>query len=228
VLYLNPLGKAADVQEGGDMEWLVKNGVMVVAPDLVGIGEMGPGEFQGDSYVDSVSYNIWFASMLTHRSIVGIRAGDVVRIANQLKKEGVKEIYGLAKKQMAPVLLHAAAFDKDISKLALIQPYSSYRAIVMDNDYEADFLHSTVAGSIGVYDLPDLEASLAPKALLIAGVTDANGNISNDADIVNDLSVVKAAYQHAAPDKLQIVSERTISQLADPLKQWIGSEPKQM
>jgi len=228
MLYLNPSGKAADVQEGGDMEWLVKNGVMVVAPDLVGIGEMGPGEFQGDSYVDSVSYNIWFASMLTHRSIVGIRAGDVVRIANQLKKEGVKEIYGLAKKQMAPVLLHAAAFDKDISKVALIQPYSSYRVIVMDNDYEADFLHSTVAGSIGVYDLPDLEASLAPKALLIAGVTDANGNISNDADIVNDLSVVKAAYQRSAPNKLQIVSEGTISQLADKLKKWIGSEPKQM
>lgn len=226
MLYLNPSGKAADVQEGGDMEWLVKNGVMVVAPDLVGIGEMGPGEFQGDSYVDSVSYNIWFGGVLIHRSIVGIRAGDVVRIASQLKKEGVKEIYGLAKKQMAPVLLHAAAFDKDISKVALIQPYPSYRAIVMDNDYEADFLHSTVAGSIGVYDLPDLEASLAPKALLIAGVTDANGKISEDADIANDLLVVKAAYQHTSPNKLQIVNEGTISELADQLKQWIGTESK--
>ncbi|MGN6165970.1 MAG: alpha/beta hydrolase family protein, partial [Flavisolibacter sp.] len=228
MLYLNPSGKAADVNEGGDMEWLVKNGVMVVAPDLVGIGELGPGEFQGDSYVDSVSYNIWFAGILTGRSIVGIRASDVVRIARELKKEGVKEIFGLAKKQMAPVLLHAAAFDKNISKVALIQPYSSYRAIVMDNDYEADFLHSTVAGSIGIYDLPDLEASLAPKALLIAGVTDANGNISNDADIVNDLSVVKAAYQRGAPNKLQIVSEGTIPQLADELRKWMGTEPKQM
>ena len=228
MLYLNPAGKAADVEEGGDMEWLVKNGVMVVAPDLVGIGEMGPGEFKGDSYVDSVSYNIWFAGILTGRSIAGIRAGDVVRIANQLKKEGVKEIYGLAKKQMAPVLLHAAAFDKDISKVALIQPYSSYRAIVMDNDYNADFLHSTVAGSIGVYDLPDLEANLAPKSLLIAGVTDANGKISKDADILDDLSVVKAAYQHTSPNKLQIVSERAISELADQLKQWIGTEHKQM
>jgi len=221
MLYLNPSGKAADIQEGGDMEWFVKNGVMVVAPDLVGIGEMGPGEFKGDSYVDSVSYNIWFAGILTGRSIAGIRAGDVVRIADQLKKEGVKDIYGLAKKQMAPVLLHAAAFDKDITKVALIQPYSSYRAIVMDNNYNADFLHSTVAGSIGVYDLPDLEASLAPKTLLIAGVTNANGNISNDADIINDLSVVKAAYQHTAPDKLQIVSEGTISQLTDQLKAWL-------
>jgi len=228
ILYLNPEGKAADVQEGGDMEWFVKNGVMVVAPDLVGMGELGPGEFKGDSYVDSVSYNIWFAGILTGRSIVGIQAGDVVRIVNQLKKEGVKEIYGLAKKQLSPVLLHAAAFDKDIIKVALIQPYSSYRAVVMDKDYHAGFLHSTVAGSIGVYDLPDLAASLAPKDLLIAGVTDAGGNSNNDAGIVNDLSVIKAAYRRTVPNKLQIVSEGIVSQLADQLKKWMGSVPKQM
>jgi hypothetical protein len=98
----------------------------------------------------------------------------------------------------------------------------------MDNDYNAGFLHSTVAASIGVYDLPDLEASLAPKALLIAGVTDANGSTSKDADIVNDLLVVKAAYQRTAPNKLQIVNEGTVSQLADQLKQWMETDPKQM
>jgi cephalosporin-C deacetylase-like acetyl esterase len=228
MLYLNPSGKAADVEEGGDMEWFVKNGVMVVAPDLVGLGELGPGEFKGDSYVDSVSYNIWFAGILTGRSIVGIQAGDVIRITNQLKKEGVKEIYGLAKKQLSPVLLHAAAFDKSISKLALINPYSSYRAIVMDMDYNADFLHSTVAGSVGVYDLPDLAASLAPQSLMIAGITDAKGNISNDAEILNDLSVIKAAYQRTAPTQLQIVNEGAVSQLADQLKAWLGSESKHM
>jgi cephalosporin-C deacetylase-like acetyl esterase len=228
MLYLNPSGKAADVDEGGDMEWFVKNGVMVVAPDLVGLGELGPGEFKGDSYVDSVSYNLWFAGILTGRSIAGIQAGDVVRIANQLKKEGVKEIYGLAKQQLSPVLLHAAAFDKDIIKVALIQPYSSYRAIVMNNGYNPDFLHSSVAGSIGVYDLPDLAASLAPKDLLIAGATDANGNISNDAGIVNDFSVIKASYQRNAPNKLQIVNEGAISQIIDQLKKWMGPVPKRM
>jgi hypothetical protein len=98
----------------------------------------------------------------------------------------------------------------------------------MDNDYNADFLHSTVAGSIGVYDLPDLAASLAPKDLLIAGATDANGNISNDAGIVNDFSVIKASYQRNAPNKLQIVNEGTVSQLADQLKKWMGTVPKQM
>jgi cephalosporin-C deacetylase-like acetyl esterase len=222
MLYLNAEGKAADVEVGGDMEWFVKNGVMVVAPDLVGIGEMGPGEFKGDSYVDSVSYNIWFAGILTGRSIAGIRAGDVVRIINQLKKEGLKEFYGLAKKQMAPVLLHAAAFNKDISKVALIQPYSSYRAIVMDNGYNADFLHSTVAGSMGVYDLPDLAASLAPKELLLIGVTDGSGKNNNTVEINKDLSVIKAAYQRGAQDKLHIVP--STEKWQEHFKTWFGNK----
>jgi hypothetical protein len=151
---------------------------------------------------------------------VGIQAGDVVRIANQLKKEGVKELYGLAKKQLAPVLLHAAAFDKDISKVALMEPYSSYRSIVMTPDYNADFLHSTVARSIGVYDLPDLMASLAPNALLLAGVTDGKGD-NNAAETEPDIAVIKAAYQRTAPDKLQIVPAGTIEKLADNFKKWI-------
>ena len=206
MLYLNPAGKAADVEPGGEMEWFVKNGIMVLAPDLVGTGEMGPGEFKGDSYIDSVSYNIWFGAMLIGRSIVGIQAGDIVRLVNQLKQDSnVKEIYGIAKKQMAPVLLHAAAFNKDIHKIALVEPYSSYRSIAMNFQYNPDFLHSTVAGSVGVYDLPDLAASLAPKELLLIGVTDGNGNNNNTTEIDKDLSVIKAAYQRSAQDKLQIV-----------------------
>ena len=201
---------------------------MVVAPDLVGTGEMGPGEFKGDSYVDSVSYNAWFFALITGRSIVGIQAGDVIRLVNQIKTEGIKEIYGLAKKQMAPVLLHAAAFDKSISKLALIEPYSSYRAIVMDESYKAGFLHSTVASSIGVYDLPDLAASLAPRSLLLAGVTDASGNISNAKDIADDLWVIKEAYQRSAPANLQIVSSATITELANQFRSWIGVASKAM
>src|SRR4029079_19250449 len=125
-------------------------------------------------------------------------------------------------------LLHAAAFDNSISKLALIEPYSSYRAIVMDGNYKAGFLHSTVASSIGVYDLPDLAASLAPRSLLLAGVTDASGNITNAKDIADDLSVIKAAYQRSAPANLQIVSSATITELANQFRSWLGIATKAM
>jgi hypothetical protein len=122
---------------------------------------------------------------------------------------------------MSPLLLHAAAFDKDMKKVALLEPYSSYRSIVMSPLYEADFLHSTVPGAIGVYDLPDLAASLAPARLLMVGITDGNGD-TNTADINKDLSVVKAAYQNKnANDELQIEPALRAGKLSDALKKWL-------
>jgi cephalosporin-C deacetylase-like acetyl esterase len=222
LIYLNGLGKSADAEVGGQMEWFVKNGITVLAPDIVGTGELGPGVFHGDSYIDSVSYNLWFASMVIGRSIVGIQAADVVKLANVLKKEhNIKEIYGFAKEQMSPVLLHAAAFDKAITKVALVKPYCSYRSIVMNEKYDPHFLQSTVPGSIGIYDLPDLAASLAPAKLLLIGVTDGNGNSSNTSDIDKDLSVIKAAYQNKAKDKLQIIPFGSEETLSDNFKAWL-------
>jgi hypothetical protein len=222
LIYLNPLGKSADSDAGGEMEFFVKSGFTVLAPDMIGTGEMGPGDFHGDSYIDSISYNLWFAAILIKRSIIGIQAADVVRLTILLKKtNNIKEIYGLAKKEMSPALLHAAAFDTDIRKVALIQPYSSYRSIVMNHNYDPHFIQSTVAGSIGVYDLPDLAASLSPRKLLIAGATDGSGDNSNTADIDQDLSIIKAAYDKRVPGELQIVSGSTIKKLSDNLKTWI-------
>ena len=224
LIYLHPEGKVADSDEGGDMEWFVKNGFTVLAPDMIGTGEMGPGVFKGDSYIDSVSYNVWFTSILMGRSIVGLRAGDVVRLANLLKAQyDIKEIYGLAKAEMAPVLLHAAAFDEDIAHVALIKPYSSYRSLVTSRYYKPQFIHGSVHGSIGVYDLPDLAATVAPGKLLISGVTDGTGENTDSKIIDADISVIKSAYQEQnASDQLRIVSEASKKQLYNVYKEWIN------
>ncbi|MEO9004721.1 MAG: acetylxylan esterase, partial [Ginsengibacter sp.] len=60
LIYLHPSGKSAEAGPGGEMEWFVKKGFTVLAPDMLGVGEMGPGVFHGDSYIKGVSYNIWF------------------------------------------------------------------------------------------------------------------------------------------------------------------------
>ena len=81
--------------------------------------------------------------------------GDVIRLVRYLKlTPGYDEIYALAKKEMAPVLLHAAAFDNLISRVALVKPYSSYRSVVMNRFYNYDFVNSFVARSLLAYDLP--------------------------------------------------------------------------
>lgn len=223
VIYLHPEGKTIDAAEGGDMEWLTKNGFTVLAPDIIGSGEVGPGIYRGDSYIDSVSYNMWFASILIGRSIVGIKAGDVIRLERLLSREnGIKEVYGLAKKEMAPVLLHAAAFDKNIKRVALIQPYSSYRSIVMNPVYKPNFLHSTVPGAIGKYDLPDLAGSLAPRKLMLLGFTDGNG--TNTEDISDDLSFISGAYKLKDAKQLQVVPAGSQEKLSAHLKHWLVFE----
>jgi dienelactone hydrolase len=196
LIYLHPAGKLAESAEGGEIEWFVRNGMMVLAPDMVGIGEMGPGIFKGDAYIDGNSHNIWYASILIGRSIVGVRAGDVVRLAGVLKnKTGITEIYGLSRRELSPVLLHAAIFDNSIKRIALIEPYPSYASVVMNRYYNQTFIHSTVAAALKSYDLPDLAASLAPRKLLITGVTDSEGKTNDSMPVYGEPEIVKAAYQ---------------------------------
>lgn len=86
-----------------------------------------------------------------------------------------------------------AVFDPVISRVALIKPYSSYRSFVINRFYEPRFVYSLVPGALKAYDLPDLASSLAPAKLLIAGVTNANGQ-PNIEETEKDLEVIKNAY----------------------------------
>jgi len=223
LIYLHPSGKEAEAGSGGEMEWFVKNGFTVLAPDLIGLGELGPGILKGDAYINGLYHNIWDVSMLIGRSIVGIRTGDVVRLTRLLmKNRGINEVYGVARKEMAPVLLHAAVFDLAITRIALIEPYSSYSSIVMNRFYITDFIHSVVPGSIGVYDLPDLVASLAPRKMMMAGVTDGNGKTTDTESINQDLAIIKTAYQNRnAGGQLNIVAMESIEKPYELFMDWI-------
>jgi hypothetical protein len=222
LIYLHPSGKRAGANAGGEIEWFVRKGFTVLAPDLIGTGEMGPGNSVGDVTIDSISYNLWYTAILIGRSITGIRAGDVVRLAQILRKtQGIREVFGLARKDLTPVLLHAAAFNADITRIALIVPYSSYQSIVMNRFYDPKFVYSIVPGALEAYDLPDLAASLAPRKLLIAGVTNGNSNMDAD-DINKDLYIIKTAYGcKNAEQQLIITSDTTKSKFLEKYLDWI-------
>jgi len=225
LLYLNPAGKMAEAQAGGQIEWITRQGFTVLAPDMIGTGETGPGIFQGDSYIEGVSFNIWFSAIQTATSIVGIRAADVSALAGLLTGiYHVNEVDALAIREMAPVLLHAAAFNTQIKSIALIKPYSSYRSLVTGRFYKPEFIHSAVAGALKAYDLPDLAASLAPRKLLIYGITDANGVEGNDAGMKKDIAVINAGYQfRKATPQFQITSSE--NDMKTSLMKWMESIP---
>jgi len=193
----------------------------VLAPDMIGIGETGPGKFKGDAYIGDVSYNVWFDAILIARSIVGVRAGDIVRIARYLEsREDIEydDISILARGEMCPVALHAAVFDESIRKVALIEPLVSYSSIVMNEYYEPQLIHGTVAGALTAYDLPDIAACLAPRKLLMVNVTDQNKARTGD----EQLTVVRSAYSAAdAVEKLEIRSWEEEQGMDEVFSDWL-------
>jgi dienelactone hydrolase len=226
VVYLHPEGKSAITESEEILDLLIVSGLTVLAPDLVGTGEMSGGDLINYPATikdfGQVSFDAWIASVLTGRSITGIQAADMVRLARYLDKQpDVDEIYGIAIKSMSPILLHASVIEPSIDRVALIKPYSSYRSLVMQRYYDPGFHLSTVAGSIGKYDLPDLAAALAPRRLLMAGVTDASGAFNNP-DIQPDINIIQSEYERNEADQnLVITTDDPSDGIIELLKNWL-------
>ena len=226
VLYLHPEGKSVVAENEEELDLLISRGFTVLAPDLIGIGEMGGGDLinypASIKDFDQVSFDVWIASVLTGRSITGIQAADVIRLARYIEQQpGIEEIYGIAINSLSPILLHASVLDSKITRVALIEPYASYRSLVMNRFYDPGFHLSSVAGSIGEYDLPDLAAAIAPRRLLMAGVTDAAGTFDNP-DIREDLNIIHSEYQrNGASQNLVITTDDPSAGIIELLENWL-------
>lgn len=219
VLYLHPAGKAAEAGSGGEIESFVKKGFTVLAPDLPGVGELGKGDFRGDAFIRGISHNIWYASILVGRSIVGVQSGDIARLMNAFQKNHqMKNVYGVATKELTPVLLHAAAFLPSISGVALIDPLSSYRALVTNRFYHSAFIPGAVAASLTAYDLPDLAASLAPRKLLIATTAAEDAVLKGELD--EDAQIIHAAYKEKAEGEFTMIHDLPDEKLMDSFMEW--------
>ncbi len=212
LLYLHPEGKAVEAGEKGEIATFIENGFTVLAPDLIGTGEMGPGILSNYRAqvldFDAVSYDVWFTSVKIGRSITAIQAGDAVRLARSLlQREQTASLHAAARGEMSAVLLHAAAFEPEIEHVALIEPFLSFRSVVMTPYYDPGFHHNIVAGALRQYDLPDLAGSLAPRSLVISRAVDATGKCDDPEGIREDTEVIRMAFEHHnATDRLQIVT----------------------
>jgi len=227
VIALYPEGRLDAIRKGGTMEALVRKGYAVLSPDLIGTGETGPGTYRGDSYgyrQGKGDYNIWFGALQVGRSIVGIRAGDVARLVQYLRgnpKIDAGSIAAVAHGRMGPVLLHAAAFEPGIARVALLDSLATYDSIVMNEYYKPELIHATVPGALTAYDLPDLAATLAPRPLLVAGAVDHYERPADLAGVRRDYDVAQKAYADAdAGPALRIEAGAGRSEL-DTLLAWL-------
>jgi dienelactone hydrolase len=204
IIYLHPDGKVTDASPGGEIERLVKEGYIVAAADPLGVGETKNTATRGlaDGYT----------GVLIGRSIVGIQAADIARVAKYLshnKQVDKSKIGAIAKGTMCLSLIHAAAFEPLISNVMLIGSLISYRSVAMnrfyrigitDNEgggqwhpYEVDFSWG-VGGALTAYDLPDLIACIAPRKVAISDLKDQMLAPATDSLVNEEMEFPKAVY----------------------------------
>jgi dienelactone hydrolase len=217
LVYVHPAGKDAEAKAGGEIEKLVRKGYVVAAVDVLGIGETKNTAARGltDGYT----------AVLIGRSVVGIQAGDLIRVVDFLKAwknvDPVK-IGAVGINEMCLPLLHAAAFDASIGNMVLIGSPVSFRSIAMNrlyhigftrreggdywHPYELDFSWG-VAGALTAYDLPDLIGCIAPRKVVLAGLKDQMLEPASDELVNQELNFPRSAYSlQNAPDNLKVQS----------------------
>ncbi len=188
IIYVHGDGKAAEAAVGGELEQLVFRGFVVLAIDTRGSGETRPlpnDEQARDVYRFFGNYDSAMTALLVGKTLVGMRAEDVYRGVDLLASRPEvdrEKIYGFGVGSGALVLLHEAVMDDRIKKVDLEGMLESYQSVVTHKLHREVF-ESVVPGVLKAYDLPDLVAALAPRAVWIMNAHDPMGKRAGTAEL---------------------------------------------
>lgn len=174
VVYLHGLGKATDAGVGGRCEQLVKEGKRVLAIDLRGLGETAPATPSAKPGYFGNTYRESFLGLHLNRPLLGQRVADLLAVIDFIdRKVGkhVTDIEVLAIGDCGPIALHAAALEPKIKKLTLEQSVVSWSDLTR-TPLTYNQLSQVVPSALTAYDLPDLAALIAPRALTIRQAID--------------------------------------------------------
>lgn len=157
VVYADGGGKG---KVDGRLAGWMKEGKIVLAIDLRGLGELGSERTNDPWFGDAASIQ---AALLLGKTMVGLRAQDVAQAVTILSgrvdvDSGRIQLVGVGR--AAVPALHAMAFDTRIDSLELEGMIRSFESIV-ENRIHRQVFEQVVPGAIRQYDLPELVRALA-------------------------------------------------------------------
>jgi cephalosporin-C deacetylase-like acetyl esterase len=208
ILYVHANGKSAEAHPGGEIEELVQSGAMVLAIDLRGRGETR--EDPDREWDIFGHFNSAMTAMLVGKTLVGLRAQDVIRAVDALAARSDVELESLSaygKGDAAVVLLHAAALDDRIRSVSLEEMLASYESVMRWKIHQGVF-ESIVPSAIAHYDLPDVAASLAPRRLQIINAVNPRGRRMESQQVRRQYESAQKAFAVAGASPSLTIAER--------------------
>jgi hypothetical protein len=163
VIYLPDAGLPADGKLPAWLDEKYKNHQEVWAFDLRGLGETAPAPLPKKLSYFGVDSREAFLAMHINRPLLGQRVLDVLSLLKAIKSDNV-EIIGVG--TTGPVVLHAAALDERIKEITLENSLRSWLSVVQE-PISTNQLTNVVPGVLKVYDLPELERTLAPRPIIV-------------------------------------------------------------
>jgi cephalosporin-C deacetylase-like acetyl esterase len=178
-LYLHAEGKQADAAPGGPIEELVRQGHVVLAVDLRGIGETA-GEGAGKRGISHYVGGDWkelYMAYLLGTSYLAMRAEDVLVCARFLQGyqagDQPNQVHVVSVGRTGPPALHAAALEPQlITSLTLKSSLTSWSDVVQTPLAAGQFVN-VVHRALTTYDLPDLLATLPKEKVEVVEPLDA-------------------------------------------------------
>lgn len=180
-LWIHDGGKEAEGGEFGRIEQRTRNGELIVAVDVRGVGETRPphappGSRSGDyTHLFEVETAMAYMAWYMDECLPGMRALDVMRAVD----------YALSRRDVAPGglnvhahgagalwALFAAALDERIASLTAERMLLSYRKLTSTDRYRHD-AGSFVKDILLATDLPHVAALLTPRQLTLVDPVDA-------------------------------------------------------
>lgn len=158
----------------GDFDRLAKSGhvVMALGPKPSPPGTEGlKSPFLGPFNLLSLR------AELVGKTILGMRVDDTIRAVDWLTNRGdvdSNKITAYGRGAMGAVVLHAAVLDPRVKTVVIENTLAAYR-MVLDQRLHRNISEIAIPGVLAKYDMGDLLAALAPRAVTVINPWDATG-----------------------------------------------------
>ena len=173
-------GSEASGLQHGVLDRLAREGYLIVAADVRGIGQTRPSSsypLSSEPFGQLFNFDtaMTYAAWSMGRSLLGMRVLDVVRTVDYaMQRDGAEtnDLHVIGKGMAALWCLYAAAFDERIRHLTCDQCLLSYRSLTEGDRYlySADVFIPDVLLHL---DLPEVAAAIAPRPLKFVAPQDA-------------------------------------------------------